>query len=209
LTQENMSSSVNEGSFAINKMGWNQVKEISNEGNEIASLCCNQRKDLQLENNDVLISEFKESRIEIGKVINKKVNTAVYPYYKDVGIETIVEESGYIFGINREKIGEDLVNKPEAANFMNLKSITTLNNSVPDLKNLFGLITESKSYWMVINYCHIFPQDSKAVQLFNQYKIDSTYSLTPEYFERHIRLFRNSNYWVAPVSEVGKYIYEG
>ena len=209
LTQENMSSSINEGSFAINKMGWNQIKEISNEGYEIASLCCNQRKDMQLENNDVLISEFKKSRIEIGKVINKKVNTVIYPYYyKDVGIETIVKESGYIFGINRERVGEDRVNKPEAANFMNLKSITSLNNSVPDLKNLFGLITDSKSNWMIINYRHIFPEDSKAVQLFNQYKIDSTYSITPEYFERHIRLFRNSNYWIAPVSEVGKYIYE-
>jgi hypothetical protein len=96
----------------------------------------------------------------------------------------------------------------EGANFLILESITILDNSVPGLKNLFSLITESKNNWMIIGYRHIFPEDSKAIQLFDQYKIDSIYSITPEFFERHIRLFRNSNYWIAPVSKIRKYIYE-
>lgn len=209
LTQENMSSSVNEGSFAINRMGWNEIKELSNDGNEIATYCCSQRDGGQFENNDILVSDFKKSRIEIGKVINEKVNTVIYPYYyKDIGVETIVNESGYIFGINREKVGEDRINKSETANFMNLESITVLNNSIPNIKNLYGLANDSKNNWLIIGYRHIFPEDSKTMQLFNQNKIDSTYSITPDFFERHIRLLRNSNYWIAPVSEVGKYVYE-
>jgi len=190
-------------------LGWIQIREISNDGNEIASYCCSLRKGDQLENIDVSISNFKKSRIEIGKVINKKVNTLIYPYYyEDAGIETAVKESGYVFGIEKEKSGEDRVNKIGDINYTNLESITVLNGSIPEIKNLYQLTNDSKNNWLIIGYQHIFPEDSKAMQLFKQYKIDSTYSITPEFFERHIRLLRNSNYWIAPVSEVGKYIFE-
>ena len=36
----------------------------------------------------------------------------------------------------------------------------------------------------------------------------ATYSVTPETFKKQVRLIRNSDYWVAPINVVGRYVKE-
>ena len=49
---------------------------------------------------------------------------------------------------------------------------------------------------------------SKENKLYEAHKVINTYSVTPADFVKQIRLVRNSNYWIATVSKVAKYIKE-
>ena len=57
-------------------------------------------------------------------------------------------------------------------------------------------------------YHHIFPEDSKPVHLFKFHNVTNTFSLTPKEFDNQVRLLRNSGYWIATTSQVGKYLVE-
>ena len=55
-------------------------------------------------------------------------------------------------------------------------------------------------------YHHIFPKGSKEDKLFDFHSVTNRYSLYPKSFDNQMRLVRNSDYWVAPTSIVGRYI---
>lgn len=46
------------------------------------------------------------------------------------------------------------------------------------------------------------------MNLLRYHNVSATYSVTPELFDKQVRLIRNSGYWIAPVSEIGRFITE-
>jgi len=49
---------------------------------------------------------------------------------------------------------------------------------------------------------------SKEYKLYSAHNVTNTYTVTPADFVKQIRLVRNSGYWIATLSQVGKYIQE-
>jgi hypothetical protein len=73
-------------------------------------------------------------------------------------------------------------------------------------KILERILEESRAKWTIFNYIHVLePLESQPYRsLRNKDKDGVSYEL----FERHIRLYRNADYWIAPIASVEKYLKE-
>ena len=55
-------------------------------------------------------------------------------------------------------------------------------------------------------YHHFFATESKEMTILKMHNVENTYSITPEEFDRQMESLTASGYWIAPVSEIGRYI---
>lgn len=168
-----------EDEFAIKRMGVEQLKELLQHGHSLS---------LQLNNDDrenvidkVSIAKFKNQKIQI----ERKTGTEILSFY-DPGKEMCLFENSDI---------------------KSNKTITIENADTPGLKEIETMLKDNVGKWLIFQYYHIFPKESKEYKLITEQNRNINV-LCPDIFEREIRLIRNSNLWIAPVSAVGKYVSE-
>ncbi|MEP7146658.1 MAG: polysaccharide deacetylase family protein [bacterium] len=203
-TQENPSSSAEKGSFGIEKFGWKQAKELMEKGNEIASHNYYHIKMDTMTNEDAL-KQMTDSRLIAENKLGSKVFTFVFPYSSTrKELFSMAGDAGYIFA----RTGEENINNSENLNPYKLTTHTIYNEDSPTMEELNNFINESKGKWLILNYHNIFPHDSKEMNLMKYHNVTATYSVTPEMFDKQMRLVRNSDYWIAPISIVGRYYKE-
>lgn len=201
---ENPSSSAEKGNFAIEKFGWKQARELVSQGDEIASHNIYHIK-MDTMSNESALYQMTESRKMIEQQISSPVYTFVFPYSSSRSNQfDMTKQAGFIFA----RTGEETVNDAENINLNKLSTIAIYNEDSPSTSELSRMITDAAGKWIIINYHTIFPQESKEMNLMKYHNVTSTYSVTPEMFDRQVRLIRNSGYWIAPISEIGKYIVE-
>ena len=87
-----------------------------------------------------------------------------------------------------------------------MATIAIYNENNPTPEEFKEKIESAYDKWIILNYHHIFPDDTKEMNLLRYHNVTNTYSVTPAMFERQMRLARNSDHWIAPVSTVGRYV---
>lgn len=203
-TKDFPSSSAEKGNFSVEKFGWKQAKELLAKGNEIASHNQFHIKMDTLSDSEMLM-QMTESRIIAEKNLNSKVYTFVFPYSATrSNIFTLPAKAGYIFA----RTGEESVNQSDNVNLEKLTTLAIYSEEVPNLKEINKYISDANGKWLILNYHNIFPSDSKEMNLLKYHDVTATYSVTPETFKKQVRLMRNSDYWIAPINVVGRYVLE-
>lgn len=194
-----------EGFFEIKRMGWQQLLELFDHGHELAAHGYNHQKyDKQLPVPD-LVLEMKKIKTLIESRTNSKVYTLNYPYsYASGNIPEAAREAGYLFG----RTGLDTINPPSPDNRYLLASKAVLNEDQPDSSEFRDWINQSKGNWLILMYHHLFPMESKEMDIIRSHQVEYSYSLPPEEFEHQIEALVAAGYWIAPIGEIGRYIDE-
>ncbi len=201
---ESPHTTTEDGGFGIERMGWEQIRKLHEYGNEISSHgYLHKRIDKNKKIEDIVF-QLKKNKDLIESKIGDQVYTIQYPYsFADEKIYSAAERSGFMFG----RIGDNSQNNC-IENLLHLNSKTILNDKDPSQIEIQKIIEDNYGEWTVFMYHHIFPENSKEMHLFDYHNVYNRYSVTPRVFDNQIRLIRNSDYWIAPVSAVGKYIIE-
>jgi len=191
----NPSQIAREGEFGIKRMGVVQLKELINHGHTIAIQSLpNSFTGLNINS---IIQEFKSQKLYIQQKTGSKVSTVFVPEIANFSVSQLREKTGLLFGIGA------------TANSNNqAKSYTIYNNGNPTINMLDSLLNINRGEWIILQYSHIFRANSKENRLILNQGLETIFSVDQEIFEKQIRLIRNSGYWIAPVSTIGKYIIE-
>lgn len=193
------------GFFEINRMGWTQLLEMASLGHELAAHGFYHVKyDKQLPVEE-LAGQMEQIRNLIESKTGRPVFTLFYPYsYASGNIPLAAGKAGYLFG----RTGLDTLNPASPPDMYLLASMAILNASAPDSALFRQWLSEAKDNWLVLMYHHLFPQDSKEMEILNAHEVINNYSVTPEVFERQMNDLAATGYWVATISEIGRYITE-
>lgn len=202
---EQPSYSAEPGSFEIKKMGWQQLLELFDHGHELAAHGYSHEKyDKQLPVPDLVV-EMKKIKSLIEARTHSKVFTLNYPYsFASGNILEAAREAGYLFG----RTGFDTINPSTPPSMYLLASKAILNIEIPDSIMFQDWIDQAKGNWLILMYHHLFPEDSKEMEIIRSHEVTNYYSLPPEAFEKQIEAIMAAGYWIAPISEIGKYIAE-
>ena len=193
------------GSFKIKKMSWNEIIELHNFGHEIAAHGFIHKKYNKNLSEEDLIFQMKKIRTLIDMNIHSPVYTLHYPFsFTTDKIIDASKKAGFLFC----RTGNDSINPASPADMHLLYSKAILNNNTPDSVEFTKWLNETNGKWLILMYHHLFTEDSKENKILQFHKVQNTYSLFPESFEKQLRLIINSDYWVAPISTVGRYIVE-
>jgi len=193
------------GSFEIKKMGWQQLSELFEHGHELAAHGFNHEKyDKQLPVPDLVV-EMEKIKSLIESRTHTKVLTLNYPYsFASGNIPEAAREVGYLFG----RTGLDTINPPTPPSMYLLATEAILRIEIPDSIMFKKWIDQAKGNWLILMYHHLFPGDSKEMEIIRSHEVTNYYSLPPEAFEKQIEAVIAAGYWIAPISEIGKYITE-
>jgi len=190
-----------EGSFAIKRLGIKQVHDIIYEGHEV-SFHGNEHKKYAGLSTAQIIKDFQESKKSLEAKLGITISVIHYPYSNSPEIiVNAAKNAGFLFG----RTGDAIPGKNTNADFMKLASIVFLNSDNPSITRLDSILANNKNSWTVLLYHHIFPKISKEYKLYEAHNVTNTYTVTPADFVKQIRLVRNSGYWIAPISAIGKY----
>lgn len=191
--------------FEIQKMGWQQLLELHDHGHELAAHgYYHVRYDKFAPVPDLAV-EMRKIRTLIETRTNSRVFTLNYPYsFASGNIPEAAREAGFMFG----RTGLDTINPPAPYNMYLLATHVILNSEKPDPTLFRNWCDQAKGNWLILMYHHFFPLKSKEMELIRLHDVDYSYSIPPETFEKQIQTLIGTGYWIAPVSEVGKYITE-
>lgn len=201
-TKENPAYSAEKGSFSVEKFGWAQAKLLVNDGHEIASHgFLHVRMDTM--KTDMVREFVVNSKSGIEENIDTTVYTFVFPYSatRDELFNT-VQSAGYLFA----RTGEETVNDKGRMDLLRLSTVAIYNENTPSVSELQNSLKSAEGKWIILNYHNIFQNDSKEMNVLRSHNIYSTYSVTPEMFERQMRLVRNTGRWLSTIQTVGRYI---
>lgn len=192
---------VKEDEFIIKRMGVEQLKELIESGHSVAiqaygSVVGN------LSGNQ-LINELKSEKLQIEKKTGGEIISVFYPNALKIPASNFNNNSGFILGLQ----SNNKINNINNIKLNNLNSIIIENSTKPGFKEIERILDNNKGNWLIFQYCHIFPGDSKEFKL-SQEKSKTIFAISPDIFERQCRIIRNSDFWIAPVSAVGKYFKE-
>ena len=191
------------GSFEIKKMGWPQFLELFNHGHELAAHGYFHEKYNKQQPVPDLVMEMQKIKLLIESKTNSTVFTLNYPYsYASGNIPEAAREAGFLFG----RTGLDTINPSTPPNMYLLASKAILSNDIPDSSMFREWIDQSKGNWLILMYHHFFQQDSKEMEIMRMHDVKNSYSLPPEALEKQIKVIVDAGYWIAPVSEIGRYI---
>ena len=207
-TQEKPSFSAELGSFEIKKMGWQQIIELHRHGHEIAAHGYKHQRYNRFSTIPELVTKMKKIKHLIENKIHAPIYTLHYPYsFISDSIIRATEVAGFLFG-RAGKTKNLFVNAKTPQNFYLLVSNPILNDTTPSINGFINWTKQANGNWLIIMYHHLFPKNSKEMSIMNYHHVTNTYSLFPETFEKQMKLIANSEYWVAPIADVGKYIIE-
>ncbi len=201
-TKENMSSSAEKGSFSVEKIGWNQARTLVADGHEIASHGFMHVK-MDTMSTALATEHIVESKKSIEQNLDSKVYTFVFPYSATRDeLFSAASDAGYLFA----RTGEETINDKGNLNLHKLSTIAIYNEYTPSTYELYSKFMASYGKWLILNYHNVFPEDSKEMNVLKSHNVYSTYSVTPAMFDKQVRLVRNADRWVAPISTVGRYV---
>lgn len=202
-TKEEPSYSAEPGIFDIKKMGWSEVMKLYIKGHEIAAHGYKHEKyDDSLPKKEI-VEQMKLIKDLIESKLYSPVYTLHYPYsFTSDKIVEAAREAGFLFS----RTYNEANNSISPPNMNRLFSKAILNNETPDANQLQQWITDAQGKWLIIMYHHLFPKNSKEANAWEYHKVKSTYSLHPNTFEKQVQIIHKSNYWVAPLSAIGRYI---
>jgi peptidoglycan/xylan/chitin deacetylase (PgdA/CDA1 family) len=204
-TKDKPSYSSEPGIFKIKKMGWGEIKELNSKGHEICAHGYRHIKYSKESSKDTLIYQMKKIKDLIDSKISNKCTTLHYPYSSTSdSITTSAKQAGFLFA----RTGAESINSAIPDNMYLLGSKAIWSEDYPTINDFKSYINEAKGKWLILMYHHLFTNDSKEIGLLKDHKIQNTYSLLPSSFEKQMQLISNSNYWVAPIATIGKYIEE-
>lgn len=197
--------SAESGYFDILKMGWEQFAELYEHGHEISAHgFYHQKYDKFLAVPDLAL-QMKEIKSLIESRIPCKVHTLHYPYsYASENIPLAAKEAGFLFG----RTGLDTVNTTAPGDMLLLASQAIRNSQLPGDAGFQEWIKETNGKWLILMYHHFFLPDSKEMALYKLHNVEHTYSILPEEFDRQMQRLAASGYWIASVSDIGRYITE-
>ena len=168
-----------EDEFAIKRMGNDQLKELLQNGHSLA-LEINERMGKNIPAGQ-LRNEMKEEKLKIEAKTGGEIIT-----YFDPAAEICLFEN---------------------INIIKNNTVIIENHEKPQLKEIERILEEKKKEWLIFQFHHIFPKESKEYKLSIE-ENSGIKMVSPDIFERQLRLIRNSGLWIAPVAAVGKYIKE-
>lgn len=131
------------------------------------------------------------------------ISTMLYPYSKTQGkITFATKSSGFLFG----RTGGDKYNEINNLNYYLLNSFAIYNDESPNIKTFTEIIDGAKGKWCILMYHHVVPDTAKVRKQYQIHNIKNTYIVTPQTFEAQMKIIAQKNYWVATLSDVGKYL---
>ena len=204
-TRDTASYSAEPGMFQIKKMGWREIRELSARGYEIAAHGYHHVRYGKHLPADTLAKSMKQIKSLIEKHIAKPVYTMHYPYsFTSDNIVEGAKRAGYILG----RAGGQDYNTYENFNPYLLKSQAVLNDTIPNTTDFQNIIKQAEGKWLILMYHHLFPADSKEMQILKHHKVLHTYSVFPATFDRQMKMVAASGYWVDTEANTGRYMIE-
>jgi peptidoglycan/xylan/chitin deacetylase (PgdA/CDA1 family) len=203
--KEEPSLSAEPDHFEIRKMGWRQLLELFGHGHELAAHGYRHERYDKFSPVDSLTVQMSQIKSLIESRIHQPVLTIHYPYsYASGNIPEAARKSGFLFG----RTGLDTVNPATPQDMYLLATHTILNSLEPDSVMFGKWLDNAEGNWLILMYHNLFSEDSREMSLIRFHKVEYSYSLPPELFEIQVKGTISRNYWIAPVSTVGKYIME-
>ena len=137
--------------------------------------------------------------------IHQPVLTIHYPYsYASGNIPEAARQAGFLFG----RTGMDTINPTTPPDMYLLATHTILNSHEPDSAMFGKWLDKAEGNWLILMYHNLFSEDSREMALIRFHNVEYSYSLPPESFKMQVRETIGRDYWIAPISTVGKYIME-
>jgi hypothetical protein len=69
-------------------------------------------------------------------------------------------------------------------------------------------VTNENINWSVLIFNNVFPKNSREIEILKSLNGKGIPFISSDHFERLLRILRNTDYWIAPVSAAGKYLEE-
>jgi peptidoglycan/xylan/chitin deacetylase (PgdA/CDA1 family) len=202
-TEDDAADFAESGFFDIKRMGWKQLNELQQHGHELSAHGMVHEKYDKFAPVPELADKMKEIKTLIESKTEAQVFTLHYPYsYASGNIPPAAKEAGYLFG----RTGLDTINSALPPDMFLLGSEAVLNGTLPDSAMFSRWITEAGNKWLILMYHHFFTANSKEMSIMQSHEVEYSYSITPGEFEKQLEMISGSGYWVATISEVGKYI---
>ncbi len=184
-------------------LSWSQLTEMLQAGWEIASHSLRHRNLSRIKRDADILEDLRESKQILEEKLGRPVFTFHYPFSgHSVRVQRLVEQANYQFA----RRGGNHYNNYRTFNPYFINSFTVLNEQQPTTAELIRLLQKGRNQWTVLMYHHIFPQDSREMKILQDHQVDHTYSVTPELFERHARIIRNTGYYVGTIADVASYL---
>ena len=205
-TKEEPAYSAEPGMFRVKKMGWEQIRELSGNGYEIAAHGYRHIRYGKYLPVDTLVQQMKRVKLLIESHIDKTVYTMHYPYsFTSDSIVKATQKAGFVLGRTE---GQEDYNTYENFNPYLLVSKAILNDTIPNVQEFQKILQQAKGKWLILMYHHLFPEDSKEIRILKHHKVLHTYSVAPPAFDKQMKLVNNSSYWVDTEANIGRYILE-
>ena len=205
-TKDQATYSAEPDMFLIKKMGWQQIRELLQAGNEIAAHGYRHIRYGKYLPVDTLTRQMLQVKKLIEQHTGQPVYTMHYPYsFTSDSIKKATEKSGFLFARTG---AHHLVNTYDNFQPHLLSSRAILNDTIPNMKTFQKWMDDSKGAWTILMYHHLFPKGSKEMHIMQAHNVLHTYSLYPETFDKQMKIVAESPYWVAPEYQVGMYMQE-
>jgi peptidoglycan/xylan/chitin deacetylase (PgdA/CDA1 family) len=204
-TKEEAEMSAEPDQFEIKKMGWQQLLDLLDHGHEIAAHGYRHERYDKFSPVDSLVRQMILVKSLIESKTNHPVVTIHYPYsFASGNIPVAARKAGFLFG----RTGLDTVNSVTPQDMYLLATQTILNSSEPDSAIFGNWLEFAEGKWLILMYHNLFSEDSREMSLNRYHHVLYSYSLPPESFEMQVKRIVEKDYWIAPISTVGKYIIE-
>ena len=181
----------------IKGVEWSQLEELANKEHEIALKITAEKDSKTSINSNILLFNLKRTKEIIEQTISKPVSTIFYPIKSnfDESINSI-KNAGYQFVCTEAK------NTTVTYNQYNLQPINAWLYTPSELDSI---IHNGKGKWQQFKFTNFSKKDFQEI---HKDLSESTNLINPDLLDQEIRLLRNADYWVAPISAVGKYMIE-
>ena len=178
---DDMSISYNiDENVKLRRLGLTELKKLINFGNEITLQCSSDNVDI----NDLFIPQINRS-IQILHIHKKEIPDEIPDEI------LFVRASHENAVLNTKFAGIDY---------------TVAKTNISQTK-LDSLLRTGENKWTIFAYHNLYKDSTEISKISNEEIIKDAF-ISEETFKRQIRLIRNNNYWIAPESNVFKYLLE-
>lgn len=185
------------------RLSINEIRELQRAGHEIGSHGHEHRPVNSTVTDQWIETTFSESQTLISEWTGEPAVSVGYPYSSQTSAGVrIMETLGFKYG----RIGGNKSNDPHDYSEAALYSHVMIDDMNPDPQSFVTILDDNLSKWTVLQYHHLFPKDAREYALLADHDVEEKYNVTPRNFERQMRLLRNRDLSVLPISEMGEYL---
>jgi len=196
--QQNLTSVSDEISFKLKRINLKEFKKLNLDDHEIA---IQYALPDSISNKNAFVFEIKSRKKNLEQDLGQPIELVLNIGDRKMTTD-ILENAGFLSILN----GNDGINKHNALKNNDLLSFNINNSTDPDMNELYQFLQHTNGNWIIFNYRHIFEKSTKEFKLLSENLKNKSFTITPNLFEKQIRLIRNTGFWIAPVSEVAAYL---